>query len=96
MQSSVDKLQIFIPGGVEFDRQRQPAGRWRIGNDAGRTEAEAELELDIADLGSAYLGAFDFGQLAEAQRIRELTPGALQRASDLLRTPRPPFCPEDF
>ncbi len=72
------------------------AGRWRVGNDAGRTEAEAELELDIADLASAYLGAFDFGQLAEAQRIRELTPGALQRAIDLFRTPRPPFCPEDF
>ena len=71
-------------------------GNWKLGGDVGRTDDDAELELDIADLASAYLGAFDFGQLAAAQRVRELTPGALQRASDLFRTPRPPFCPEDF
>jgi len=72
------------------------AGRWRIGNDVARTDDDAELELDIADLASAYLGAFDFNQLAEAQRVRELKPGTLQRASDLFRTARPPYCPEDF
>ncbi|MDX6408429.1 MAG: hypothetical protein QOE13_1500 [Gaiellaceae bacterium] len=71
-------------------------GRWKVGRDAGRTDADAELELDIADLGSAYLGAFDFGRLAAAQRVRELSPGALQRATDLFRTLRPPYCPEDF
>jgi predicted acetyltransferase len=72
------------------------AGRWRIGATVERTEDEAELELDTADLASAYLGAFDFNELAAAERVRELTPGALQRASDLFRTPRPPYCPEDF
>jgi predicted acetyltransferase len=72
------------------------AGRWRIGNDVARTDDDAELELDIADLASAYLGAFDFNQLAEAQRVRELKPGTLRRASDLFRTARPPYCPEDF
>jgi predicted acetyltransferase len=72
------------------------AGRWRIGATVERTEDEAELELDTADLASAYLGAFDFKELAAAERVRELTPGALQRASDLFRTPRPPYCPEDF
>ena len=72
------------------------AGRWRIGRDGRRTGDDAELELDIADLASAYLGAFDFGRLAAAQRIRELKPGALQRASDLFRTSRPPYCAEDF
>jgi predicted acetyltransferase len=72
------------------------AGRWRIGNEVGRTDDDAELELDIADLASAYLGAFDFERLAAAQRVRELKPGALRRATDLFRTPRPPFCPEDF
>lgn len=72
------------------------AGRWRVGPEVGRTDAEAELELDVADLASAYLGAFDFHSLAAAERVRELRPGALERASALFRTPRPPFCPEVF
>ena len=72
------------------------AGRWRMGTDAGRTDDDAELELDVADLASAYLGAFDFGRLAAAQRVRELKSGALARATELFRTSRPPFCPEDF
>jgi predicted acetyltransferase len=71
-------------------------GRWRIGKTVERTDDEADLELDIADLASAYLGAFDFNELAAAERVRELKPGALQRASDLFRTTRPPYCPEDF
>ena len=72
------------------------AGRWRIGRTVERTDDEADLELDTADLASAYLGAFDFNELGAAERVRELKPGALQRASDLFRTPRPPYCPEDF
>jgi predicted acetyltransferase len=72
------------------------AGRWRIGNTVERTDDEADLELDTADLASAYLGAFDFNELGAAERVRELKPGALQRATDLFRTSRPPYCPEDF
>jgi predicted acetyltransferase len=72
------------------------AGRWRVGKTVERTDDDAELELDTADLASAYLGAFDFNELALAERVRELSPGALQRATDLFRTPRPPYCPEDF
>ena len=72
------------------------AGRWRLGRDARRTDEEPELELDVADLASVYLGAFDFHRLAAAERVRELTPGALERASAVFRTTRPPYCPEDF
>jgi predicted acetyltransferase len=72
------------------------AGRWRLGRDAGRTDDDAELELDVADLASAYLGAFDFNRLAAAERVRELKPGAVARATALFRTDRPPYCPEDF
>jgi len=72
------------------------AGRWRIGPTVERTDDEAELELDTNDLASAYLGAFTFNELGAAQRVRELKPGALQRATDLFRTSRPPYCPEDF
>lgn len=72
------------------------AGRWRLGRDAGRTDDEAELELDVSDLASVYLGAFDFHRLAAAERVRELKPGAIDRAAGLFRTERPPYCPEDF
>jgi len=72
------------------------AGCWRVGEKVERTDDEAELEPNTADLASAYLGAFDFNQLAAAERVRELTGGALDRASALFRTARPPYCPEDF
>jgi predicted acetyltransferase len=72
------------------------AGRWRLGTDSGRTDDEPALELDVADLASVYLGAFDFHRLAAAERVRELEPGAVERASALFRTTRPPYCPEDF
>jgi predicted acetyltransferase len=72
------------------------AGRWRVGKTVGRTDDEADLELDTADLASVYLGAFDFNELGAAERVRELKPGALQRATELFRTSRAPYCPEDF
>ena len=56
-------------------------GRWRVGANVERTDDDAELELDSADLASAYLGAFDFNALAIAERVRELEPGALERAT---------------
>ena len=72
------------------------AGRWRLGPQPARTDDEAELELDVADLASVYLGAFDFHRLAAAERVRELKPGALERGTALFGTERPPYCPEDF
>jgi predicted acetyltransferase len=71
-------------------------GAYRLGADAGRTDATPELELDVADLAAVYLGAFDFAHLARADRVRELTSGALERGSDLVHTSLPPFCPEVF
>jgi predicted acetyltransferase len=71
-------------------------GRWRIGGGVARTDDDAELELDVADLASAYLGAFSFSGLAAAERVRELSDGAVARADALFRTDRPPYCPEDF
>ena len=72
------------------------AGRYRVGADVGRTEDAAELALDVADLGAVYLGGFSFLDLARAERVRELERGALDRATELFRTPLPPFCPEVF
>lgn len=72
------------------------AGRWRVGREVARTEDAADLELDVADLASVYLGGFSCSRLAAAERVRELRDGALARADALLRTERPPYCPEDF
>jgi predicted acetyltransferase len=72
------------------------AGRWAIGPEVARTDAEADVALDVADLASPYLGAFSFEQLAAAGRARELRPGGLARATALFATPIPPWCPEGF
>jgi predicted acetyltransferase len=72
------------------------AGRWRVGGETGRTDDDADVALDIADLASAYLGAFSFEQLAAAGRARELRPGGLARATAHFSTPMPPWCPEGF
>jgi predicted acetyltransferase len=71
-------------------------GSYRVGPSIERTHDDADLELDVADLASAYLGGFDFVELARADRVREVSPGALERASELFRTALPPYCPEVF
>jgi predicted acetyltransferase len=81
---------------VEDDRFERNAGRWTIGPEPGRTDAEPDVALDVADLASPYLGAFSFEQLAAAGRARELRPGGLARATALFATPIPPWCPEGF
>jgi predicted acetyltransferase len=72
------------------------ASRYRVGTEVARTDAEPDLELDVADLACAYLGGFDFHALARAERARELSSGALERASALFRTSRPPYCADEF
>jgi predicted acetyltransferase len=72
------------------------SGRYRVGSTVERTDDEADVALDVADLASAYLGAFSFERLASAGRADELRDGGLARASGLFRTPLPPYCPEVF
>jgi predicted acetyltransferase len=72
------------------------AGRYRVGGGVRRTNDEPDLELDVADLASVYLGGFSFARLAAAERARELKEGAIARADALFRTERTPYCPEDF
>jgi predicted acetyltransferase len=81
---------------VEDDLFERNAGRWAAGAEPGRTDAAADVSLHVADLASAYLGAFTFERLAAAGRARELRPGGLARATALFATPIPPFCPEGF
>jgi predicted acetyltransferase len=72
------------------------AGRYRVGDDAGRTEDTADLALDVADLGAAYLGGFDFHRLARAGLVEERIGGSVEAATVLFRTDLPPYCPEVF
>jgi predicted acetyltransferase len=72
-------------------------GRWKVeGGEARRARAAADLALDVAALGSAYLGGFTFAQLVRAGRVEELRPGAAARADALFRADRAPWCPEVF
>jgi predicted acetyltransferase len=69
-------------------------GRFRVG--AGRTTATADVALDVAELGAAYLGGFTFRQLARAGRIEELRPGAIDALDAMFRTDCAPWAPETF
>jgi predicted acetyltransferase len=72
-------------------------GRWRIGGDRPeRTDAPAELRLDVSGLASVYLGGFTFAQLERSLQVEELAPGAIERADALFRADRAPWCPENF
>jgi predicted acetyltransferase len=72
-------------------------GRWKLEDgEAGRTEDEADLELDVTALGSVYLGGYTFAELARAGRVQEVRAGALPRADAIFRADRRPWCPEIF
>src|SRR5206468_697661 len=72
-------------------------GRWQVeAGSVSRMTAAAELALDVATLGAAYLGGFTFAGLALAGRVEELELGALARADALFGTARQPWCPELF
>jgi predicted acetyltransferase len=81
------------------------AGRWRLvaagepGSAAATvepTDAPSDLALDVADLASAYLGAFRLTDLARAGRVEELAAGALRRADALFGWDRTPWCCTPF
>jgi predicted acetyltransferase len=72
-------------------------GRWRLaGGKAARTDAAADLALDVSALGSAFLGGIRFAQLAQGGHVDELRPGAVERADGLFRHGLHPWCPEIF
>jgi predicted acetyltransferase len=73
-------------------------GRWRLqAGQVERTEEAADLELDVGELGSVYLGGFTFGELVRAGVVREAREGGAARADTIFRTSDPkPWCPEIF
>jgi predicted acetyltransferase len=69
-------------------------GRYRLSGETAA--APADLALDAATLAAAYLGDTSLIALAAAGRVRELRPGALERASAAFRGAVAPWCPETF
>ncbi|WP_461024423.1 GNAT family N-acetyltransferase [Thalassiella azotivora] len=64
--------------------------------DVQRTDDAADLELDVRELGTVYLGGPTLCELARAGRVTERTPGALAAASAAFAGQRAPFCPDMF
>jgi predicted acetyltransferase len=60
------------------------------------TSRDADLTLDVSDLGALWLGDESAVRLAAAGRVRETRAGAARVADALLRTPRRPWCPDSF
>ncbi len=73
---------------VEVEDRHAPwnAGRWRLtGSEAQRTDAEAEVTLDVAVLGAGYLG-HSIGGLLRAGLVREHRAGAYAELARAMRT----------
>ena len=83
---------------VEDSFLPENGGQWRIaGGKAERTEDDADVALDVGELGSAYLGGFTFAELVRAGVVRELNEGGAARADAVFLTAAPkPWCPEIF
>ena len=78
-------LEVIDPGA--------PGGRTRLRIDAGpagatcrETDRSADLTLDVAALGAAYLGGVSLGDAVAASGVDEHRRGALAQADALLRT----------
>jgi predicted acetyltransferase len=69
-------------------------GRWSLAGE--RTDARADLALDVSTLGAVYLGGIRFAALAQGGHVDELTPGAVDRADGIFRHALHPWCPEIF
>jgi predicted acetyltransferase len=82
------------------------AGRWRLragapgeGNadvSCERIDEQADIALDIRELGAAYLGGTRLGTLGAAGLVRELRPGTLVRLSSAMTWDPAPWCPQIF
>ncbi len=87
------------------------AGRWRLtttGADqtgcgleascvpAAAAAPEADVTLDVTELGAAYLGGIRLAALAAAGLVTERRPGAVRQLSTALSWDLAPWCPVNF
>ena len=93
---------------VRDDMIPSNAGRWRLtaagaaayGLQASCVPADpaasADVELDVTELGAAYLGGIRLGALAGAGLVTERRPGAVRQLSAALSWDPAPWCPVNF
>ncbi|SKC78146.1 GNAT family N-acetyltransferase [Krasilnikoviella flava] len=92
------QAEVDVVLGVADARLPDNAGSWRLRAAAfgeascERTDAAPDLELDVRELGAAYLGGTSLAALAGAGLVTERTPGALARASAAFGWPVAPAC----
>jgi predicted acetyltransferase len=77
------------------------AGRWRLtggrdGAECRRTDAAADLTLDVRELGAAYLGTVKLSEQAAAGLVRAADPDALLAASAAFAWPVAAYTPWMF
>lgn len=91
------RYQTAVDVVLEVTDRRLPAnaGRWRLtgdldGAEVAATSAEADLALDVRELGSVYLGGVSPAALATAGLVDERTPCALHRAATAFGWPLAP------
>ncbi|MGW6445604.1 GNAT family N-acetyltransferase [Lentzea sp. NPDC055074] len=77
------------------------SGKWRLTVKGGeatvtRTEDPADVSLDIAALGSAFLGGARLSVLKRAHRVVEHTPGHVDALTMAFLGAHEPHCPEVF
>ncbi len=78
------------------------AGQWRLrGDESGEAVCEpvardADLSLNITELGAAYLGGTRLGALAAAGRVTQHRTGTLARLSAAMSWDPAPWCPVIF
>jgi predicted acetyltransferase len=87
---------------VGDDRLAANAGCWRVATtdpaqdgwaaQVTRTDAPADLVLDVRELGAAYLGGRSFVAQADAGLVRELRPGAAAEATAAFGWRLAPVC----
>ena len=91
-----DRIAIEVTDAV----RPATAGTYTVeGGTAGAScsrGGEADLVMDVADLGAIYLGGERASVLARAGRVQERTPGALRRADAFFAAGRAPFCATHF
>lgn len=73
------------------------AAVWQVSRESvSRSSSEADITIDVSDLGSVYLGAFGFSDLARAGRVKERRPGGIRRADGVFAWDRKPSAFEFF
>jgi predicted acetyltransferase len=88
---------------LEVTDALRPRNRGRFRLDGGPdgatcepTAAAPDLALDVADAGAAYLGGARLATMGRAERVAELTPGALLRADRMFASDPAPICTTHF